>query len=254
MRRVEPIMGTVFSIEADEPVPTDDAVGWLRRVDEVFSTYRADSVVSRLGRGEIDLADCPPEVAEVLALCARARADSHGYFSATWNGRLDPTGLVKGWAIERASTTLRTAGSGRHAINGGGDVQTCGRWRTGVAHPLFPRAYATVITGDDLAIATSGTAERGPHVADPFTGHPAASLASVTVVGPSLTLADAYATAALAMGEACVEWLADVDGYEAFAVTAGGRAVWTPGYPRFGLVPDATGRDVAVNAATRGRR
>lgn len=231
-------MGTVFSIEADEPVPTDEIVGWLRRVDEVFSTYRADSAVSRLGRGEIDLADCPPEVADVLALCARAQADSHGYFSAMWGGRLDPTGLVKGWAIERAAAALRAAGSARHAINGGGDIQTCGPWRTGIAHPLVTGSYTTVITGDDLAIATSGTAERGAHVIDPFTGRPATRLAGVTVVGPSLTFADAYATAALAMGEACVDWLAELDGYEAFAVTATGGALWTRGFARFGLVPD----------------
>jgi thiamine biosynthesis lipoprotein len=240
---VEPCMGTVFSIDVrdagDWSEPIARAVAWLHHVDRVFSTYRSDSVISRLQRGVLRIDECPPEVGEVLRLCARAQADTRGFFTAVPNGRLDPTGLVKGWAVERASRLLVEAGARNHAISGGGDMQLAGRpapdrpWRVGIADPHRPGRLVATVEGVDVAVATSGTAERGAHVVDPFTGRAATALASVTVVGPSLTVADAYATAALAMGAAARDWLDTVDGYDGFAVAAdastwatAGSSVW----------------------------
>ncbi|MEV6980639.1 FAD:protein FMN transferase [Sphaerisporangium sp. NPDC051017] len=248
MRHVEHVMGTVFSFDVrHEPsgelrAALAAAVGLVHRVDEVFSTYRADSPVSRLGRGEITLAECPDEVAEVLALCEEAAAVSSGYFTGAPGGRLDPSGMVKGWAVERASAVLRAAGATRHCVNGGGDVRVSGEpepgrpWRVGVAHPCRPGELVTVVSGRDLAVATSGTAERGPHIVNPRTDAPATGLASVTVVAETLTRADAMATAAFAMGEAACGWAERQTGLEAFAVTASGAMWWTAGFPRYGLV------------------
>ncbi|MGI5156312.1 FAD:protein FMN transferase [Microbispora sp. CA-102843] len=248
-RHVEHVMGTVFSFDVRHfggrhfdgrhhdaaaqrvAAALADAVALLHHVDEVFSTYKPDSPVSRLGRGEITLADCPPEVADVLGMCESVSDQSRGYFTAYPGGRLDPSAIVKGWAVDRASAVLREAGAADHCVNGGGDVRLSGAaapgrsWRVGVAHPLRPGDLAAVVSGNDLAVATSGTAERGAHVIDPHTGRPATELASVTVIGPDLTLADAYATAAFAMGGAAREWVEGLDGYEAFAVTAAG-ATW----------------------------
>jgi thiamine biosynthesis lipoprotein len=214
----------------------DDAVRWLHWVDETFSTFRADSAVSRLGRGEISLADCPPEVASVLAACAEVAELSDGYFSVRPAGPLDPSGYVKGWAIERAAAMLTAAGSAEHSVNGGGDVQCVGDrgpgqlWRIGIADPLRPGSLALVVTGRDFAVATSGIAERGPHIVNPHTGQPATDLASITVVGSGLTLTDAYATAAFAMGSAARDWVESLDGYEAFAITAPGTDWQTSGF------------------------
>ncbi len=243
-------MGTVFSFDVRGPVDAADAadalaqaVAWLHRVDETFSTYRPDSPVSRLGRGEIGLDDCPPEVAEILDMCDLAAQASHGYFTTYPGGRLDPSAMVKGWAIEQASHILRRAGAVNHCVNGGGDVQLAGTaapgrpWRVGVAHPLRPGDLATLVTGSDLAVATSGTAERGPHILDPHTGRPATELASITLVGASLTMTDAYATAAFAMGGAAEEWVTGLEGVEAFAVTASGGTWHTPGFPHAPQVP-----------------
>lgn len=245
-------MGTVVSFdvrlddEADRAAMSaavDAAVRWLHRVDEVFSTYRDDSQISRLGRGDISLADCDPDVAEVLDLCAQVTSETRGYFSSMYAGRLDPSGLVKGWAVERASGVLVAAGSRRHCVNGGGDMQVVGEvepgtpWQIGIAHPLQREAYASVVQLRDGAVATSGVAERGAHVLDPFTGKPAVDLASVTVVGTDLTRTDAYATAALAMGARARGWLEQLVGYEAFAVLPDGRGWWTSGYPSVGSVP-----------------
>jgi thiamine biosynthesis lipoprotein len=256
MRHVEHVMGTVFSFDVrHEPSAglldaVAMAVTLLHEVEAVFSTYRADSAVSRLGRGEITLDACPEEVAEVLALCEQAAGASSGYFTSTPGGRLDPSGLVKGWAVERASAMLEGAGATRHSVNGGGDVRTRGEpepgrpWRVGISHPLRPGELATVVHGRDMAVATSGVAERGPHIVDPHADAPATALASVTVVADDMTRADAMATAAFAMGEAARDWAEGLPGLEAFAITPSGAAWWTSGFPRY--VPHAS--DTSLNS------
>ena len=233
VRHAEHVMGTVVSF--DVPVSArhdgslDAAIRLLHWTDRVFSPYRADSDVSLLARAEVTVDGCAPEVAEVLTGCAFVREVSGGYFTAEPGGRLDPSGYVKGWVIERAAALLSHAGSADHLVNGGGDVQCAGGrgpgqpWRVGVADPLRPGHLALVVAARDCAVATSGTAERGAHIIDPHTGLPPAGLASITMVGPSLTLADAYATAAFAMGPARARaWTESLDGYEAFAITDSG--------------------------------
>lgn len=233
-------MGTVFSLDLrDERVPYDvvaRVVDWWHWVDEVFSTYRPDSQVSRLAAGELVLADCSPEVAEVLDLCARATRLTGGYFSATPGGTLDPSGMVKGWSVERASEMLVEAGSAAHAVNGGGDVRCVGEaapgtpWRVGIADPVQPGRLAAAVSGRDFAVATSGIAERGAHVLDPYTGRPADELASVTIVGADLTWTDAFATAALAMGQRCRGWISGLEGYEGLVVHRSGEQWRSPGW------------------------
>ena len=238
-RHAEHVMGTVVSFDvpavAGEPLG-DGALGravrWLHWVDATFSPYRDDSDVSRFGRGELPLADCAPELAEVLQACAAVSARSGGYFTTTPGGTFDPSGYVKGWAIERAAAMLTAAGSAEHSVNGGGDVQCAGDrlWRIGIADPLRPGRLALVVAGRDFAVATSGVAERGAHIINPHTGRSPAGLASITVVGARLAETDAYATAAFAMGPAARNWVESLDGYEAFAVTAAGPTWQTSGF------------------------
>jgi FAD:protein FMN transferase len=230
LRHAEPVMGTVVSLDipAAAAAVLPRVLRWLHWVDATFSPYRDDSDVSRFRRGELTLAQCAPELAEVLGECAIIREVSDGYFTTTPGGRFDPSGLVKGWAIERAATMLSAAGFAGHCVNGGGDLQCSGEpqagqpWRVGIADPLRPGEIAVVLAGRDFAVATSGTAERGAHIVNPHTGRPASGLASVTVVGPRLAAADAYATAAFAMGDAARAWAESLAGHEAFGVTADG--------------------------------
>lgn len=248
---VEHCMGTVFTVDIRDPGnwthAVRDVVGWLRSVDAVFSTYRADSDVSRIRREELTVADADPGVAQVLDLCVQVQATTGGAFSALRSGRLDPTGLVKGWAIERASDLLRAHGSANHAVNGGGDMQLAGSaapgrpWSVGIADPHNRARVLRVVTGRDFAVATSGTAERGLHIRDPFTGAAADRLASASVVGPSLSLADAYATAAFVLGEQALAWIRGVEGYEALLVTADGAVHASDHWPH----------DVVATPATR---
>ncbi|MYW65102.1 FAD:protein FMN transferase [Streptomyces sp. SID8379] len=231
-------MGTMFSFTVrDDPTPLLDSVldgaeALLHHVDRVFSTYRDDSAISALARGESVPEGRRAEVDEVLDLCARAERESEGWFSVRHSAGLDPSGLVKGWAVERAARLLREAGAKAVCVNGGGDVQLHGGpWRVGIAHPLVPGKVAAVVTSDTgpLAVATSGTAERGCHIVDPHTGRPPVGApASLTVVHQGLTRADTLATAAYARGAGARAWLTGQPGVAAFAVATDG-STWTTG-------------------------
>lgn len=230
---VEHCMGTAFTIDVRDPGDWADAiadvVSWLHRVDTVFSTYHADSDISRLQRGELRLEDADSEVGRVLDLCAQVQVRTGGAFTAMPNGRLDPTGLVKGWAVERASLLLCEHGAMNHGVNGGGDMQLAGEagpgrpWAVGIGDPGDRSKVASTVTGRNFAVATSGVAERGEHILDPFTSRPAVELASATVVGPSLTFADAYATAAFVLGRQAIRWIDHVDGYETLLIDTNGE-------------------------------
>ena len=107
-------------------------------------------------------------------------------------------------------------------------------WRIGIQHPSVRNRVAAVVIAVDAAVATSGVYERGDHVLDPRSGCPATGLESVTVIGPDLAVADAFATAAVALGDRDgMEWLATRAGYEALAITANGIVVTTPGFARY---------------------
>ncbi|NUR38687.1 MAG: FAD:protein FMN transferase [Streptomyces sp.] len=246
VRHAEEVMGTVFSFDVRGGDPDTvraalaEAVAGLHRVDTVFSTYRDDSQISRLAHGELTVEECDPEVAEVLELGAEAERLSDGWFSLRYEGRLDPTGIVKGWAVERAARRLMTAGATGVSLNGGGDVQLLGTpgpqrpWRVGVADPLRPGGLAAVVSAagvSELAVATSGTAERGAHIVDPRTGRSAVTdLVAVTVVTPSVTWADCWATAAFAMGSRDgLRWLEGLPDVEALLITAGDEVRCTGG-------------------------
>jgi thiamine biosynthesis lipoprotein len=221
-------MGTVFSFAFGAPLGVDvlrAVEAELDRIDRVFSTYRPDSEITAVaeGRGAVQPS---PEVADVLECCGRATELTGGWFSAYHSGRLDPTGLVKGWAVARAARLLAEAGLRRYAVNGGGDLLVVADpardapWRIGISDGT---GISGVVYAHNAAIATSGNAERPGEIIDPFTGRPALALRSVTVRGADIVLADAVATAAVAMGRAAIDWLRDLPGFEAVQVSVAGE-------------------------------
>jgi thiamine biosynthesis lipoprotein len=238
VRHVEHVMGTVFSLVAREDVDPLPAVARLHEIDRAFSPYRPDSTISRMARNEPIEYDA--ETAEVLDRCREIEQDTDGYFTMYPDGRLDPSGWVKGWAIEEVSRLLGVAGSKHHCVTGGGDVQAVGRserggaWRIGIAHPMFQGQFAAVVQGSDFAVATSGTAERGEHIVDPVAGLPANGFLSVTLIGAGIARTDAYATAVFAMGpELGMAWAERRAGIEAFGILPDGSAVQTSGFGRY---------------------
>ena len=244
VRRSEEVMGTVATVEVcgpsmdlDASQLVGEAFAWLRAVDARFSTYRYDSEVNRLHRGEIRYDECSADLRHVLDRCADLWELTDGYFDVYASGRLDPSGFVKGWAVQVASERLSAAGAVNHLVDAGGDIQTRGGpangrlWEIGVRHPWHPESTCWVLAGSDLAVATSGTYERGPHVLDPRTGEPARVVRSATVVGRDLGLADAYATAAVAMGAAARGWLATLGDHESGIVMEDGTCFRSAGFP-----------------------
>jgi thiamine biosynthesis lipoprotein len=239
----EEVMGTVISFrmkpeplsDADAGQALKDACAALHRSDEIFSTWKHQSPISRLRRGELSLDDLPPEVNEVLALCLSARRVSEGWFDPwAMPGGIDPTGLVKGWAIEQALSVLRQAGVGSALVNGGGDIAVLGgpgsgrQWRVGIRHPWRKDALACVLQVD-RAVATSATYERGAHLVDPHTGQALARAASATVTGLDLAMADALATALAVAGPEHVDMVRRLPGYDAYVIGPGGEEVLTEG-------------------------
>ncbi|MGI8879355.1 MAG: FAD:protein FMN transferase [Jatrophihabitans sp.] len=234
-RRTVRCMGTVFSIDVRAPgvdrAVVESAVRWLHWADDTFSTYKPSSQINRLARGEITIDACAPEIGDILQRCDELGTETGGYFSAWASGCLDPSGLVKGWAIERVSDILRAGGSANHCVNGGGDVQCAGSaapgapWRIGVAHPLKPDQLVGIASGHDIAVATSGNAERGAHILDPHQPARPTDLASVTLIGQHLATVDAYATAAFAMGARAPAWINAVPDIQGLLVFADG-AQW----------------------------
>lgn len=210
-----------------------DALASLREADAVFSTYRPDSAISRLDRGEITLADCPPEVGDVLALAATARSDSGGAFDVRRAGadgqtRLDPSGIVKGWAVDRAARALRRLPGTNFCLSAGGDMvcstlrQESPAWRVGIEDPRDPSRIVAVVPLRNGAVATSGLLHRGGHITDPRTGVTPSAFASVTVLAQTLCEADVDATAAFVLGADGPAWIADRPGRHALFVRADG--------------------------------
>ena len=194
-----------------------EALGVLDRADRMFSTYRDDSVVSRLDRGELGIDDCPDEVVQVLALGERARLESGGAFDvrrsdAAGVEHLDPSGVVKGWAVDRAAEPLRQLADTDFCLSAGGDmvchtVTGAPPWRVGIEDPHHPSRIVAMVPVANGAVATSGLVHRGAHVVDARTGRVPTAVASVTVVGPDLVWADIDATACFALGAEAEGWL-----------------------------------------------
>lgn len=210
------------------------ALDILRDVDRVFSTYRPDSFICRLGRGDVAIADCPPELMEVLTLGELARVQSDGAFDVRRTGldgriTLDPSGVVKGWAVERAATALRALPDTDCCLSAGGDMvchvasPASAAWRVGVEDPFDAGRIVAVIPLRNGAVATSGLAHRGAHLVDARTGEVPSGVASVTVVADTLTWADIDATAAFAHGCSAARWLANRSGRSGVIVWEDGK-------------------------------
>ena len=224
---VEQIMGMPISIHlrgADvDGLAAHEAVASafriLREMDSIFSTYREDSDLMRLRREEVQVSQCSPLVEEALRIGQEAEVLTRGAFTTllpTGDGDLafDPTGLVKGWAVDRASVPLSDLERISFCINAGGDILIGAHadmpadgpeaiaWRIGVEDPLDRQRIANTLTLTRGAVATSGTAARGAHLYDPATGEQVARQGSVTVVGPRLVWADIWATALFVGGAA----------------------------------------------------
>lgn len=236
------LMGMPIAIEIDDASATADDLeevfAYFGEVDETFSTYKSTSEISRLNRGELSVETCSPAVRDVLALCEQTRQETDGYFNIHRDGQMDPSGLVKGWAIQRAADLLQAHGYPSFYIDAGGDIAVRGSkdgrpWRVGVRNPFDRTQIVKVLSVTDCGVATSGTAIRGQHIYNPHDAtHPLDEIVSLTVIGPNVYEADRFATAAFAMGRQGIRFLAKLPGFEAYQIDAHGMATFTSGFER----------------------
>jgi thiamine biosynthesis lipoprotein len=244
---MERVMGTVVSIDVRDPEPgtptgsamdaaVEAAAAWFHEVDARFSPFRADSEIGRLDRGVLTLDDCHPDVRHVLRVCEDLRRATGGAFDVRGHrpdGSVDPSGFVKGWAVDEAADLLTAAGARSFAINAGGDIVARGEpahgraWRVGIRDPADGRRVAAVLAVRDGAVATSGLYERGGHIRDARSGAVPTSYASITVLGPTLGRADAWATAAFALGDAGPATVAALPDLGVLAIDHAGAVHWS---------------------------
>lgn len=249
MRQVRTdIMGMPIIVEVPGGTQADlDAVfDYFVGIDRRFSTYKNDSEVSRLNRGE--LVDLSPPMQEVLELAELTKRQTGGFFdirrpdlpAGKAGGLIDPSGIVKGWAIRGAARLLAARGITDFYLDAGGDIQTGGRnargqeWCIGVRSPFKREDVIKVLEPRGRGVATSGSSARGAHIYNPLL--PGAALdevVSITVLGPDVLEADRFATAAFAMGRHGVEFIEALSGLEAYQVDQGGIATMTSGFSRY---------------------
>ncbi|MDB5237848.1 MAG: thiamine biosynthesis protein [Candidatus Kaiserbacteria bacterium] len=243
MRETRDIMGMPVSVEIvgrDVEASAEKAFAAFVDADQRFSTYKTDSEISRINRDEIAPAQYSEEMKAVCALAEETKQLTHGYFDIRKpDGSIDPSGIVKGWAINNVARLLRSLGHADFYVEAGGDIQTAGtdngeEWSIGVRNPFKYEEIVKVVYPRGRGIATSGTAIRGAHIYDPHTGRPVhTNIASITVIGPDVYEADRFATAAFAMGEKGINFIEQLEGFEAYQIDTGGIATMTSGFETY---------------------
>lgn len=237
MRKAQVIMGTGVTIDipaANENSVFNDAFALLKRIDRDYSPYKKDSLVSRYARGELKWWRRSREFRSVLKACHEAQAATDGAFSAYASGKFDPSGYVKGWAIQRASDLIERAGFSTYCISIGGDINARGgkkSWAVGIQDPKNKLKSVLAVNLKNAAIATSGNYIRGSHIYNPKTRRPVNDLLSVTVAGPSIVEADILATAAFVLGEFALNFIGgQAKGYDALVIYKNGKIDMSPGF------------------------
>ncbi len=238
-------MGMPITVEVVDPGVTaadiEKVFAYFRAVDDTFSTYKEHSKIAKINRGELGEEAYSDEMKTILAVSEQTKQETRGYFDIQHNGILDPSGIVKGWAILQAAHLLKKAGLTNFYIDAGGDIQVAGNkdsepWRVGIRNPFNRKEIVKVLVVTDKGVATSG---RGQHIYDPH--HPDTTLqdvVSLTVIGPNVYEADRFATAAFAMGKRGIFFIEQLPGFEGYMIDASARATFTSGFERYVLQHD----------------
>lgn len=243
MKQTKIIMGMPITVELvgqQEESAFAQVFKYFRDIDARFSPYKPNSELAKLNRG-LAQSKWSDQMQEVMKLSEQTKTISGGYFNIKKaDGSLDPSGLVKGWAIDNAAKMLVELGHDNFYIEAGGDIQTFGLnenkepWTVGIRNPFAIDQIVKALKLSGQAIATSGTYIRGEHIYDPINNYAAPEqLASLSVIGPNIFEADRFATAAYAMGVGGINFIASLPGFEAYQINAAGEATFTKGFTRY---------------------
>jgi thiamine biosynthesis lipoprotein len=214
----------------------EEVFSYFRKVDEQFSTYKSTSEISKINNGNLELEDASEEVKKILDLCKQTKRETNGYFDIFIDGKIDPSGLVKGYAIYHGAEMLKQKGFKNFFVEIAGDIETRGvnesgeKWSVGIKNPFNPKEIVKAIHVSNKGVATSGTYERGAHIVDPVQKKTVDEIVSITIVGPNIYEADRFATAAFAMGKKGIIFIENLSGFEAYMITKEKRGVMTSGF------------------------
>lgn len=213
---------------------------YFEHIDAIFNTFCESSEICRINRGEIRKEMWSSEMNEVIALCEKTKTETNGYFNHKRKGYIDPLGIVKGWAIQKASDMLQSQGLKNYYIDAGGDIQVCGYndeervWRVGIRNPFNRFENVKVLEFTNCGVATSGTYIRGNHIYNPFQkGDFTSDVVSLTVIGSNVYEADRFATAAFAMGKQGIYFIEKIQGLEGYMIDKKGTATYTSGFEKY---------------------
>ena len=213
---------------------------YFRSINAKYSPFKENSEVGKLNRGE----KVSKEMAEILEMAEELKEQTGGYFDIKKpDGKIDPSGIVKGWAIKNAADILRHLGYKRFHVDAGGDAEIVGRnWKWGIRNPFNVTEIVKVLKLNNCGIATSGTYERGQHIYDPVAKKAGITdIISMTVIGPNVFEADKFSTPAFAMGRAGIEFIEKQKDLEGYVIDKRGIATMTTGFGRY-VLSEAEGK------------
>ncbi len=245
MKQLQLLMGMPITVEILDATATttdiEQVFAFFRSIDDIFSTYKQESEISKINRGELNAEAHSDTVKTILALSEQTRLETYGYFNIQHDDLIDPSGIVKGWAILQATQMLKKAGFTNFYIDAGGDVQVSGTnngnpWRVGIRNPFNRDENVKVLAITEKGVATSGTAIRGQHIYNPHQlMQTIQDVVSLTVIGPNIYEADRFATAAFAMGRRGIYFIEQLPGFEGYMIDSSTRATFTSNFERFEL-------------------
>jgi thiamine biosynthesis lipoprotein len=245
MRKTKLLMGMPITVEVVDAnarnADIDKIFDYFGYIDKKFSTYKPDSEISLINRGEIHEKDFSQDMKTVLALSEKTKDLTDGYFDIYHNGQKDPSGLVKGWAIYNAAEILKNSGFKNYCVEAGGDVQVGGKnqtkkpWQVGIRNPFNRQEIIKIVClNNNEGVATSGTYIRGQHIYNPKKpGKPITDIVSLSIIGPNIYEADRFATAAFAMGKAGIHFLEKLPHLEGYVIDKKGVATMTSGWKKY---------------------
>jgi thiamine biosynthesis lipoprotein len=244
MKETQHIMGMPITIHViDSQISKTDVemiFEYFKRVDRMFSTYKQDSEISQYNAGILPAYKLSPDIKEIFQKAMQTKKETNGYFDIEKNGYIDPSGIVKGWAIYNAGSLLSELGYKNFFIDAGGDIQVSGKneqkthWTIGIRNPFKTDEIVKVLKLDNKGVATSGTYMRGQHIYNPHNKHQEIkNIASMTVIGPNIYEADRFATAAFAMGKKGIEFIESLEGFDGYMIDEDAIATFTNGFEQY---------------------
>jgi thiamine biosynthesis lipoprotein len=230
-------MPTILNVPGANNEQLEPVFEYLKSVDEKFSPFIKASEVNLYNQGMLKRSSFSEEMKEILTLAKKTKKETNGYFDVFQDNRLDPSGIVKGWAIHKAAIQIYQSGFVNYYVEVGGDIEVSGKnekgddWLIGIRDPFKKNALAEVVRLTNCGIATSGTYLLGQHIYNPhLPGKGIDAAISLSVIADNVYEADRIATAAFAMGRDGIPFIEKLPNFEGYQINRAGGASMTSGF------------------------